>query len=113
MHSQKLVAPVEEEGESPIVAFLRLEVYNGIALVQRVHNQLAALSRAIRGTAVLTAHTKTLAASLLQHQVNTVHLLFSDIFYIIVVSVVKNVHSGTVKIRESNKVIVKHLSVKY
>ncbi len=71
MHTAKVSAPLEADGESPVTAFLRLERFNAVELVQFVHQTLAALSRAIRGTAVLSNQTRQLASALLKHEVDT------------------------------------------
>ena len=54
--------------DSPLVSFLSAEWVGGVELIQSVHASLASLSRAIRGTAALTAATKRLAAALLRNE---------------------------------------------
>ncbi|VDP79028.1 unnamed protein product [Echinostoma caproni] len=51
--------------EPPVLQFLRLEWHNALHLVQTVHNGLAGLSRACRGTQLVTAGLHQLAESLL------------------------------------------------
>ncbi|KAG5445317.1 Cytoplasmic dynein 2 heavy chain 1, variant 2 [Clonorchis sinensis] len=51
--------------ESPVVEFLRLELHNALHLVHTVHAGLAGLSRACRGTQLVTAALRQLAESLL------------------------------------------------
>jgi len=62
--------PVDKTGkESPIVSFIRLERYNAVKLVQSIHHSLAALSKIIRGTQLLTKEVQNLAAALLNQEV--------------------------------------------
>ena len=67
----KVAAPSEKSGKSsPVVSFILLERYNAVKLVQSVHQSLAALSKVIRGTQLLTNEVQNLAAALLNQEVN-------------------------------------------
>ena len=73
---QKVAPPAEKSGnESPIISFILLERYNAIRLVQTVHQSLAALSKVIRGTQLLSKDVQNLAAALLNQEVS---LFFND-----------------------------------
>ncbi|KAK3801155.1 hypothetical protein RRG08_006872 [Elysia crispata] len=68
---QSKVSPPSEKagkGSSPILTFINLERYNAIKLVQSVHASLAALSKVIRGTQLLTTDVQNLAAALLNQE---------------------------------------------
>lgn len=65
----KVMAPGESSNDSPIKSFILLERYNAIKLVQSVHHSLAALSKVIRGTQLLTTDVQNLAAALLSQEV--------------------------------------------
>ena len=68
---QKVAPPAEKSGnESPIISFILLERYNAIRLVQTVHQSLAALSKVIRGTQLLSKDVQNLAAALLNQEVS-------------------------------------------
>ncbi|XP_067663541.1 cytoplasmic dynein 2 heavy chain 1-like isoform X1 [Haliotis asinina] len=65
----KVSAPGERSGkDSPILSFIQLEFYNSVKLVQKVHASLAALSKIIRGTQLLTKEVQNLAAALLNQE---------------------------------------------
>lgn len=64
-----MTPPSITENESPVVAFVQLERYNSVLLVQYIHGSLAALSKAIRGTNVLTNQIRSVAESLLKQEV--------------------------------------------
>ncbi|XP_076446844.1 LOW QUALITY PROTEIN: cytoplasmic dynein 2 heavy chain 1-like [Babylonia areolata] len=65
----KISVPTDKSGtQSPSLAFLLLEQYNGIKLVQSVHSSLSALSKVIRGTQLLTSDVQKLAAALLEQE---------------------------------------------
>ncbi|KAK7096855.1 hypothetical protein V1264_003902 [Littorina saxatilis] len=65
----KIAMPTDKSGnQSPTLAFLLLERYNGIKLVQSIHASLAALSKVIRGTQLLTSEVQKLAAALLEQE---------------------------------------------
>ncbi|XP_041920571.1 cytoplasmic dynein 2 heavy chain 1 [Alosa sapidissima] len=64
---QKVPPPSESQG-SPILSFIVLEQFNGIRLVQSIHQSLAALSKVIRGTSLLTADVHKLATALLNQE---------------------------------------------
>ena len=55
--------------ESPVLAFISLERYNAVKLVQAVHTGLASLNRVLRGSSLLTTDVQSLGGALLQHQV--------------------------------------------
>ena len=66
----KIAMPSDKSGtQSPTLAFLLLERFNGIKLVQSIHATLAALSKVIRGTQLLTSEVQKLAAALLEQEV--------------------------------------------
>jgi dynein heavy chain 2 len=66
----KINAPVEEgSGSSPVLSFIQLERFNAVKLVQNVHYSLAALSKVIRGTQLLTTDVQHLASALLNQEV--------------------------------------------
>ena len=69
----KMAPPVDKRGEDPVVSFIMLEAYNAVRLVQSVHQSLAALSKVIRGTQLLTNDVQHLAAALLNQEVSTSH----------------------------------------
>ncbi|XP_076467409.1 LOW QUALITY PROTEIN: cytoplasmic dynein 2 heavy chain 1-like [Babylonia areolata] len=65
----KVSMPADRSGkQSPTLAFLLLERYNGIKLAQAVHASLAALSKVIRGTQLLTSEVQKLAGALLHQE---------------------------------------------
>nr|XP_023648221.1 cytoplasmic dynein 2 heavy chain 1 isoform X1 [Paramormyrops kingsleyae]XP_023648222.1 cytoplasmic dynein 2 heavy chain 1 isoform X1 [Paramormyrops kingsleyae] len=64
---QKVAPPSESQG-SPVLSFIVLEQFNAIRLVQSIHQSLAALSRVIRGTSLLTADVQKLATALLNQE---------------------------------------------
>ena len=64
------LTPSSDKGESPVTSFVQLERYNAIRLVQHVHGSLAALSKVIKGTTLLTAETQSLATSLMKQEVS-------------------------------------------
>ena len=63
------LAPPADKGETPVTSFVQLERHNAIRLVQHVHGSLAALSKVIKGTTLLTAETQNLATSLMKQEV--------------------------------------------
>ena len=65
---QLKLQPPQGDPASPVRAFVQLESYNGVRLVQAVHRSLAALSKVIRGAALLDESVARLAAALLQQQ---------------------------------------------
>ena len=66
----KIAPPSDKSGnQSPIVAFILLERYNAIKLVQSIHSSLAALSKVIRGTQLVASDVQNLAAALLNQEV--------------------------------------------
>nr|XP_046169714.1 cytoplasmic dynein 2 heavy chain 1-like [Oncorhynchus gorbuscha] len=64
---QKVAPPTEGQG-SPVLSFIVLEQFNAIRLVQGIHQSLAALSKVIRGTSLLTADVQKLATALLNQE---------------------------------------------
>ncbi|XP_056467776.1 cytoplasmic dynein 2 heavy chain 1 isoform X1 [Gadus chalcogrammus] len=64
---QKVVLPTEGQG-SPVQSFIVLEQFNAVRLVQSIHHSLAALSKVIRGTQLLTAEVQKLATALLNQE---------------------------------------------
>ena len=52
-----------------MLAFISLERYNAVRLVQTVHTSLAGLNRVLRGSALLTTDVQRLARALLRHEV--------------------------------------------
>ena len=71
LKQQKVAPPAEKSGnESPIISFILLERYNAISLVQTIHQSLAALSKVIRGTQLLSKDVQNLAAALLNQEVS-------------------------------------------
>lgn len=76
MIQTKIAPPSDKSGnQSPIVAFVQLERYNAIKLVQSIHSSLAALSKVIRGTQLLTSEVQNLAAALLNQEVSCTLIL--------------------------------------
>ncbi|RDD40688.1 Cytoplasmic dynein 2 heavy chain 1 [Trichoplax sp. H2] len=55
--------------ESPVTAFIQLERYNAIKLMQSVHGSLSGLNKVIRGNALLTTAITALAGALLKNEV--------------------------------------------
>ncbi|XP_071781183.2 cytoplasmic dynein 2 heavy chain 1 [Centroberyx gerrardi] len=64
---QKVAPPSEGHG-SPVLSFIVLEQFSAIRLVQGIHQSLAALSKVIRGTQLLTAEVQKLATALLNQE---------------------------------------------
>uniref|UniRef100_A0A4W6FB67 Cytoplasmic dynein 2 heavy chain 1 n=1 Tax=Lates calcarifer TaxID=8187 RepID=A0A4W6FB67_LATCA len=64
---QKVAPPTEGHG-SPVLSFITLEQFNAIRLVQSIHQSLAALSKVIRGTQLLTPEVQKLATALLNQE---------------------------------------------
>ncbi|XP_071483964.1 LOW QUALITY PROTEIN: cytoplasmic dynein 2 heavy chain 1-like [Diadema antillarum] len=67
---QTKAQPPNDRGGSlgPIDSFIQLERFNALQLVQYVHSTLAALSKVIRGTSLLTSEVQKLAAALLKQE---------------------------------------------
>jgi dynein heavy chain 2 len=65
----KVQLPNEDGSLSPIQSFLQLERYNGILLVQTIHENLASLSKVIRGINLITNEIQDYAKDLLQNEV--------------------------------------------
>ncbi|XP_041658498.1 cytoplasmic dynein 2 heavy chain 1 isoform X2 [Cheilinus undulatus] len=64
---QKVAQPSESQG-SPVLSFITLEQFNAIRLVQGIHQSLAALSKVIRGSQLLTPDVQKLATALLNQE---------------------------------------------
>ncbi|MBN3304013.1 DYHC2 protein, partial [Amia calva] len=64
---QKVSPPSKSQG-SPVLSFIILEQFNAIRLVQSIHQSLAALSKVIRGTSLLTSDVQKLATALLNQE---------------------------------------------
>ncbi|CAH8494870.1 unnamed protein product [Schistosoma turkestanicum] len=64
------------KGGAPIQEFLHLELSNALQLVQQVHSNLASLSRACRGTQLVTEMMHQLANSLIHGHTPDVWLLY-------------------------------------
>ena len=69
--------PTEDGSLSPIQSFLQLERYNGIQLVQTIHENLASLSKVIRGVSLITNEIQEYAKDLLQNEVRRIFIHFS------------------------------------
>ena len=66
----KVQPPIEDGSLSPIQSFLELERYNGIQLVHLIHENLATLSKVIRGVSLITNEIQEYAKDLLQNEVS-------------------------------------------
>ncbi|CAG6004611.1 unnamed protein product [Menidia menidia] len=64
---QKVDPPADSQ-KSPVLSFIGLEQFNAIRLVQNIHQSLAALSKVIRGTQLLTPEVQKLATALLNQE---------------------------------------------
>lgn len=64
----KLNAPSEESAGDPIKAFVQLEFYNGVNLIQAVHKSMASLVKVIRGAQLLDEKVAVLADSLMRQE---------------------------------------------
>eukprot|EP00088_Acartia_fossae_P060344 TRINITY_DN72249_c0_g1_i1.p1 TRINITY_DN72249_c0_g1~~TRINITY_DN72249_c0_g1_i1.p1 ORF type:complete len:474 (-),score=40.40 TRINITY_DN72249_c0_g1_i1:72-1442(-) len=58
----------QESYNSPVKDFIELEYFNGVNLIQTVHKSLAGISKILRGTALLSETTMSVASSILKHQ---------------------------------------------
>ncbi|CAI9737451.1 cytoplasmic dynein 2 heavy chain 1-like isoform X1 [Octopus vulgaris] len=75
----KVTPPKQKDGNtSPLLAFIQLEKYNAIKLIQFVHLSLASLSKVIRGSTLLTASVQQLAEALLNQETPIKWLDFWD-----------------------------------
>ncbi|GAB1603232.1 cytoplasmic dynein 2 heavy chain 1-like isoform X1, partial [Argonauta hians] len=75
----KVRPPKQKDGTtSPLLAFLQLEKYNAVKLIQFVHSSLAGLSKVIRGSQLLTPNVQKLAEALLDQETPTKWLEFWD-----------------------------------
>ena len=63
----KLHPPTAGE-KDPMKAFIELEFYNGVTLLQSIHKALSGLSKVIRGSALLDEKVSKLADSLLRQE---------------------------------------------
>ena len=53
-HLSTKVSPPSDKVESPVLAFVSLERFNAVRLVQSVHSSLASLNRVLRGSSLLS-----------------------------------------------------------
>jgi hypothetical protein len=65
----KIQLPTDDNSLSPIQSFLQLERFNGIQLIQKIHENLAALSKVIRGINLITNEIQEFAKEILQNEV--------------------------------------------
>ena len=63
----KLVAP-NDQSTDPIKAFVQLEFFNAVHLVQTIHKSMASLVKVIRGTQLLDEKVNSLAESLMRQE---------------------------------------------
>ena len=69
----KVSLPSDKSGSQlPTSSFVLLERYNAIKLLQSVHASLAALSKVIRGTQLLTKEVQDLAQALMSLEVSKI-----------------------------------------
>jgi len=68
--------------ESPVHAFVMLERYNAIKAVQFVHLSLAALSKVLRGTQLLTSDVQTVGSALINIEVTHDSHQFTQCWFI-------------------------------
>jgi dynein heavy chain 2 len=61
----KMIAPAEESISDPIKAFVQLEFYNAVNLIQFIHKSMASLVKVIRGSQLLDEKVSQLAESLM------------------------------------------------
>ena len=80
---QSKVALPGPSSDLPVKAFVQLEHYTAVSLVQTVHRSLAQLSKVIRGTLLLTSEVQKLAESLLRQEVRVVTSQAVWLWYII------------------------------
>ena len=64
------MCPPNDRQGSPVLSFIVLEQFNAIRLVQTVHQSLAALSKVIRGTTLLSSEVQKLVSALLNQKVS-------------------------------------------
>ena len=64
----KISAPNEKSSTDPVSAFVQLEFYNGVILVQTIHKSMASLVKVIRGTQLLDEKVSQLADSLMKQE---------------------------------------------
>lgn len=64
----KTNAPTEASSSDPIKAFVQLEFFNAVKLVQFIHKSMASLVKVIRGTQLLDEKVSQLADSLLKQE---------------------------------------------
>ncbi|XP_068211563.1 cytoplasmic dynein 2 heavy chain 1 [Palaemon carinicauda] len=65
---QAKVAVPTSAGEAPVKAFIQLEYFSVISIVQTIHRSLAQLSKVIRGTLLLSRDVQKLAEQLLKQE---------------------------------------------
>lgn len=86
MIKAKVQPPVEDGSLSPIQSFLQLERFNGIVLVQKIHENLASLSKVIRGIQLITNEIQDFAKDLLQNEVKTRKEVTTNVFLLLLIS---------------------------
>ena len=64
----KISAPSESSTSDPVKAFVHLEFYNAVNLVQAIHKSMASLVKVIRGTMLLEDKVSQLAGSLMRQE---------------------------------------------
>jgi dynein heavy chain 2 len=69
MYKTKATAPDLSNKDMPITAFIQLEYFNALTVIQNIHKSLAELSKVIHGSLLLTARAKKIAAALMQQEV--------------------------------------------
>ena len=65
----KQISPPSDKIDTPVIAFIALERYNALRLVQTVHSSLAALNKVLRGSSLLTPSVQKMASYLLKSEV--------------------------------------------
>ncbi|KAI3384589.1 hypothetical protein SNEBB_000074 [Seison nebaliae] len=66
LHKRRLSAP--DENDDPVAAFVLLEVYNAITLVQLIHKSIMELDKLLKGNTLLTGNLHKLASALLRQE---------------------------------------------
>ncbi len=64
----KMAAPHDDGEADPIKAFVHLEFYNAVQLIQAIHKSMSGLVKVIRGTQLLDEKVSTLADSLMRQE---------------------------------------------
>ena len=63
-------------------AFILLEKYNAIKLLQNVHQQLASLGKVLKGSELLTKDVADLAEALMNQEVTTNNKIFLNSMFV-------------------------------